>query len=172
MLAQRNWPMLDLCLPNLQRWLGLVLIRPLALLSPDHGTASQAPQVSLPGGMLCSLHACNRLQRCAVRRSGTLLGLYRAGGALALCMALYSAGGIPGTPVRDIGAPGSMLIGPCVTGGKLGPATSKRAVVWLAVTTRGDACAPEINTPHSGIVDTISMVGARHVIMAGSSMKL
>ena len=93
-------------------------------------------------------------------------------GAPALCMALYSAGGIPGAPVRDIGAPGSMLIGPCVTGGKLGPATSKGAVVWLAVTTRGDACAPEINTPHSGTVDTISMVGARHVIMAGSSTKL
>ena len=100
------------------------------------------------------------------------MALYSAGGALALCMALYSAGGIPGAPVRDIGAPVSMLIGPCVTGGKLGPATSKGAVVWLAVTTRGDACAPEINTPHSGTVDTISMVGARHVIMAGSSMKL
>ena len=91
------------------------------------------------------------------------MALYSAGGALALCMALYSAGGIPGAPVRDIGAPGSMLICPCVTGGKLGPATSKGAVVWLAVTTRGDACAPEINT---------RMVGARHVIMAGSSTKL
>ena len=100
------------------------------------------------------------------------MALYSAGGALALCLALYSAGGIPGAPVRDIGAPGSMLIGPCVTGGKLGPATSKGAVVWLVVTTRGDACAPEINTPHSGTVDTISMVGARHVIMAGSSTKL
>ena len=91
------------------------------------------------------------------------MALYSAGGALALCMALYSAGGIPGAPVRDIGAPGSMLICPCVTGGKLGCATSKGAVVWLAVTTRGDACAPEINT---------RMVGARHVIMAGSSTKL
>ena len=89
------------------------------------------------------------------------MALYTAGGVLALCMALYSAGGIPG-----------MLIGPCVTGGKLGPAMGKGAVVWLAVTTRGDACAPEINTLHSGTVDTISMVGARHVIMAGSSTKL
>ena len=100
------------------------------------------------------------------------MALYSAFGALALCMALYSAGGIPGAPVRDIGAPGSMLIGPCVTGGKLGPATSKGAVVWLAVTTRSDACAPEINTLHSGTVDMISMVGARHVIIAGSSTKL
>ena len=97
------------------------------------------------------------------------MALYSAGGALALCMALYSTGGIPDAPVRDIGTPGSMLIGPCVTGGKLGPATSKGAV-WLAVTTKGDACAPEINTPHSGTVDTISMVG--YVIMAGSSTKL
>ena len=100
------------------------------------------------------------------------MALYTTGGALALCMALYSAGGIPGAPVRDIGAPVSMLIGPCVTGGKLGLAMSKGAVVWLAVTTRGVACAPEINTPHSGTVDTISMLGARHVIMADSSTKL
>ena len=45
-------------------------------------------------------------------------------------MALYSAGGatgIPGTPEKDIGAPGSMLIGLCGTGGKLGPATCKGA---------------------------------------------
>ena len=96
------------------------------------------------------------------------MALYSAGGALALCIRLYSAGGIPGAPMRDIGAPGSMLIGSYVTGGKLGPATSKGAVVWLAVTTRGDACAPEINMPHSGTVDTISMVRAQHVIMAGS----
>ena len=112
---------------------------------------------------------------CNAARCGApalCMALYSAGGPLALCMALYSAGGIPGAPVRDIGAPGSMLIGPCVTGGKLGPAMSKGAVVWLAVTTRGDACAPEINTTHSGTVDTKFMVGARHVIMAGSSTKL
>ena len=109
-----------------------------------------------------------------MRHCGALalcMALYSTGGALALCMALYGAGGIPGAPVRDMGGPGSMLIGPCVTGGKLGTATSKGAVVWLAVTTRGDACAPEINMPHSGTVDTISMIGAQHVIMAGSSTK-
>ena len=55
-------------------------------------------------------------------------------GPLALCMALYATGsatGIPGTPEKDIGVPGSMLIGPCVTGRKLGPAMSKGAVVLV-----------------------------------------
>ena len=50
--------------------------------------------------------------------------------ALAFCMGLYSAGGatgIPGTLEKDIGAPGSMLIGLCMTGGKIGPATCKGA---------------------------------------------
>ena len=85
------------------------------------------------------------------------------------CSALHGAGGapvvwrhigaggticIPGVPEKHIETPGSTLIGPCVTGGKLGPATSKGAVVWLA------ACVPEINWPHSGTVDTISMVRA------------
>ena len=56
---------------------------------------------------------------------------------MALCMALYGAGsatGIPGTPEKDIGVPGSMLIGPCMTGGKLGPAMSKGAVVQEQLT--------------------------------------
>ena len=73
-----------------------------------------------------------------MRRPGALHGagnapalcmaLYDAGGALVLCMALYGATGIPGDPEKHIGAPGSMLISPCVTGGKLGPLTGKDAV--------------------------------------------
>ena len=63
-------------------------------------------------GLIRPLHACHRL-KC---------------GAPALCMALAAhwhsvwrcscggATGIPGSPKKDIGAPGSMLIGPCVTG--------------------------------------------------------
>ena len=43
--------------------------------------------------------------------------------------ALYGAGSPTGAPEKAIGMPGSMLIGPCVTGGKLGPVTSKGAVI-------------------------------------------
>ena len=60
------------------------------------------------------------------------MALYGTGGALALSMALYGAGGatgIPGAPEKAIGAPGSMLIGLCMTGGKLGAVRSKGAVV-------------------------------------------
>ena len=62
--------------------------------------------------------------------------MYGAGSALALCMALYHAGsstGIPGTLERDIEALGNMLIGPSVTGGKLGPVMSKGAGVPVPV---------------------------------------
>ena len=51
------------------------------------------------------------------------------------CGALYGTGGAtgapgaPSAPEKAIGTPGSMLIGPYVTGGKLGPVTSKGAAV-------------------------------------------
>ena len=62
------------------------------------------------------------------------MALYSAGGALALCVALYSAGGIPGAPVRDIGAPGSMLICLCVTGGKANQQRARELLSgWLSL---------------------------------------
>ena len=64
------------------------------------------------------------------------MALYGAGGAPQLCMALYGAGGAigtPGDPEKALGAPGSMLIGFCVLGGKLGPVTSKGAGVSVLV---------------------------------------
>ena len=48
-------------------------------------------------------------------------------------MALYGAGGAsgaPGTPEKAIGVPWSMLTGPCVLGGKLGPVISNVAVLY------------------------------------------
>ena len=64
-------------------------------------------------------------------------------------------------------APGSMLIGPCVLGGKLGPVMSKGAAAlvlvkssWLDVEARGSACAHVINVVHSSAGITLSMVGA------------
>ena len=75
---------------------------------------------------------------------------YGADGAPALCIAIYGAGGAtgaPGAPEKAIGRPGSMLIGPCILCGKLGPITSKGAAVLalvissrLDVEARGGAC--------------------------------
>ena len=86
--------------------------------------------------------------------------------ALAAPRDLYGATGAAGASEKSIGAPGSMLIGPCVLGGNLGPVMSKDASALvlvrsssLDVEARGGACAHVINVVHSGVGIT-SMVGA------------
>ena len=86
-------------------------------------------------------------------------------------MALYGAGGAPGTPGSpentSIGAPVSMLIGAPVPFGKLGPVTSKCAATLvlcarssvLNVEPRGGACALVNNVAHCGAGTKLSMVG-------------
>ena len=64
---------------------------------------------------------CNRLQCGAVWRSGALHGVVSSWRRSSALYGAVQRWRYSWRPVRDIGAPGSMLIGPCMTGGKLLP---------------------------------------------------
>ena len=67
--------------------------------------------------------ACSGTLHCAVWSWRCPGALYVAGGAT----------GAPGTYEKAIGTSGSMVIGPSVLGGKLGPITSKGAALPILV---------------------------------------
>ena len=71
--------------------------------------------------------------------------------------ALHGADSATGASQKAIGAPGSMLIGPCILDRKLGPVTSKGAGVPVPV---GGACTQVINVAHGGTGITLFTVGA------------
>ena len=84
---------------------------------------------------------------------------------VALCMVLC---GVPGTPENTIGAPGSMLTGARVPGGKLDPRTSTGAATvvlytrcgMLNVKPRGGASGHTKNVAHCREETKTSMVWA------------
>ena len=83
----------------------------------------------------------------------------------------------PGTPENTKGTPGSMTIGACVPGGKLGPRTSKGAAALvlcarssgLDVEPRAGACAHVNNVAYCSMGTKLSMVGARPASMADAA---